>query len=75
MTALLDARARRPGEVFTAPGYDALPAESSIDLAAGERMTVARPAARRCCWRAPTTPRSTLADGISGSTRGVRRRR
>ena len=40
MTALLVLERARPGEVFTAPDYDAAPAESRIDLAAGERMTV-----------------------------------
>src|SRR5207244_376768 len=40
MTALLALERTRPTEVFTAPRYDALPAESQIDLRKGERMTV-----------------------------------
>jgi D-alanyl-D-alanine carboxypeptidase (penicillin-binding protein 5/6) len=40
MTALLSLEEARPAEVFTAPGYDAMPAESRINLRAGERMTV-----------------------------------
>ena len=40
MTALLALERARPREVFTAPEYNALPAESRINLRAGERMTV-----------------------------------
>ena len=40
MTALLSLEEAKPSEVFTAPGYDAMPAESRINLRAGERMTV-----------------------------------
>jgi D-alanyl-D-alanine carboxypeptidase (penicillin-binding protein 5/6) len=40
MTALLSLEEARPGDVFTAPGYAAMPAESRINLRAGERMTV-----------------------------------
>ena len=40
MTALLSLEEAKPAEVFTAPGYDAMPAESRINLRAGERMTV-----------------------------------
>jgi D-alanyl-D-alanine carboxypeptidase (penicillin-binding protein 5/6) len=40
MTALLSLEEARPGQVFTSPGYDAMPAESRINLRAGERMTV-----------------------------------
>ena len=40
MTALLALERARPGDVFTAPEYNALPAESRINLRAGERMTV-----------------------------------
>ena len=40
MTALLSLEEAKPGDVFTAPGYDAMPAESRINLRAGERMTV-----------------------------------
>jgi serine-type D-Ala-D-Ala carboxypeptidase (penicillin-binding protein 5/6) len=41
MTALLALERARPGDVFAAPPYDALPQESKINLAAGERMKVA----------------------------------
>jgi D-alanyl-D-alanine carboxypeptidase (penicillin-binding protein 5/6) len=40
MTALLSLEEARPRVVFTAHGYDAMPAESRINLRAGERMTV-----------------------------------
>jgi serine-type D-Ala-D-Ala carboxypeptidase (penicillin-binding protein 5/6) len=40
MTALLALEEAQPGDVFTAPGYDAMPAESRINLRQGERMTV-----------------------------------
>ena len=40
MTALLSLEEAKPGDVFTAHGYDAMPAESRINLRAGERMTV-----------------------------------
>jgi D-alanyl-D-alanine carboxypeptidase (penicillin-binding protein 5/6) len=40
MTALLSLEEAKPGDVFTAPAYDAMPAESRINLRAGERMTV-----------------------------------
>jgi len=40
MTALLSLEEAKPGDVFTAPGYNAMPAESRINLRAGERMTV-----------------------------------
>ena len=40
MTALLSLEEARPGDVFTAPAYEAAPAESRINLREGERMTV-----------------------------------
>jgi serine-type D-Ala-D-Ala carboxypeptidase (penicillin-binding protein 5/6) len=40
MTALLTLEEARPGEVFTAPAYNAMPAESRINLSPGEEMTV-----------------------------------
>ena len=40
MTALLTLEEARPGDVFTAPAYNAMPAESRINLRAGEEMTV-----------------------------------
>jgi D-alanyl-D-alanine carboxypeptidase (penicillin-binding protein 5/6) len=40
MTALLALEEADPDEVFTAPAYNAMPAESRINLREGERMTV-----------------------------------
>jgi D-alanyl-D-alanine carboxypeptidase (penicillin-binding protein 5/6) len=40
MTALLSLEEAKPGDVFMAPGYNAMAAESRINLRAGERMTV-----------------------------------
>ncbi|HKP20108.1 MAG TPA: D-alanyl-D-alanine carboxypeptidase family protein [Thermoleophilaceae bacterium] len=40
MTALLTLEEAKPRDVFTAPAYDAMPAESRINLREGERMTV-----------------------------------
>jgi serine-type D-Ala-D-Ala carboxypeptidase (penicillin-binding protein 5/6) len=40
MTALLALEEANPDEVFTAPEYNAMPAESRINLREGERMTV-----------------------------------
>ena len=40
MTALLSLEEANPRDVFTAPAYSAMPAESRINLRAGERMTV-----------------------------------
>jgi serine-type D-Ala-D-Ala carboxypeptidase (penicillin-binding protein 5/6) len=40
MTALLALEEAEPDEVFTAPAYNAMPAESRINLREGERMTV-----------------------------------
>ena len=40
MTALLSLEEAKPRDVFTSHGYNAMPAESRINLRAGERMTV-----------------------------------
>jgi serine-type D-Ala-D-Ala carboxypeptidase (penicillin-binding protein 5/6) len=40
MTALLTLEEAKPADVFTAPAYNAMPAESRINLRAGEEMTV-----------------------------------
>ena len=40
MTALLALEEAEPDQVFAAPAYNAMPAESRINLRAGERMTV-----------------------------------
>ena len=67
MTALLVLERARPGEVFTAPDYDAAPAESRIDLAAGERMTVSD-LLEALLLESANDAAVTLADGVSGST-------
>ena len=41
MTALLALERAKPDDVFTAPAYNAMPAESRINLRPGEQMTVA----------------------------------
>ena len=40
MTALLTLEEAKPADVFTAPAYNAMPAESRINLRPGEEMTV-----------------------------------
>ncbi len=67
MTALLTLEQARPGEVFTSPGYDPLPAESRINLADGERMTVAD-LLRALLLESANDAAVTLADGVAGST-------
>jgi D-alanyl-D-alanine carboxypeptidase (penicillin-binding protein 5/6) len=67
MTALLALERARPRDVFTAPPYDALPAESRIDLAAGERMTVAD-LLEALLLESANDAAATLARGVSGST-------
>jgi serine-type D-Ala-D-Ala carboxypeptidase (penicillin-binding protein 5/6) len=67
MTALLTLERAKPDEVFTAPDYDAAPAESRIDLAAGERMTVAD-LLKALLLESANDAAVTLARGVSGST-------
>ena len=67
MTALLVLERARPTEVFTAPEYDAAPAESRIDLAAGERMTVSD-LLKALLLESANDAAVTLARGVSGST-------
>ena len=67
MTALLVLERARPGAVFTAPAYDAAAAESRIDLAAGERMTVAD-LLQALLLESANDAAVTLARGVSGST-------
>jgi serine-type D-Ala-D-Ala carboxypeptidase (penicillin-binding protein 5/6) len=66
MTALLTLERARPGEVFTAPPYDALPAESKINLRAGERMRVSD-LLEALLLESANDAAVTLAEGISGS--------
>jgi D-alanyl-D-alanine carboxypeptidase (penicillin-binding protein 5/6) len=66
MTALLATERARPDEVFTAPEYDALPAESQIHLRKGERMTV-HDLMRALLLESANDAAVTIADGVSGS--------
>jgi serine-type D-Ala-D-Ala carboxypeptidase (penicillin-binding protein 5/6) len=66
MTALLTLERTRPREVFTAPEYDAAPAESRINLQAGERMSV-HDLLEALLLESANDAAATLAQGISGS--------
>jgi serine-type D-Ala-D-Ala carboxypeptidase (penicillin-binding protein 5/6) len=66
MTALLTVERARPGDVFTAPPYNALPVESRINLRAGERMRVGD-LLEGLLLESANDAAVTLAEGISGS--------
>ena len=66
MTALLVLERAKPGDVYTAPRYHAGPAESRIDLAPGERMTVAD-LLEALLLESANDAAATLAKGVSGS--------
>jgi D-alanyl-D-alanine carboxypeptidase (penicillin-binding protein 5/6) len=66
MTALLTLERTRPSEVFTSPGYDPLPAESRINLRAGERMRV-DDLLEALLLESANDAAVTLAESISGS--------
>ncbi len=66
MTALLVLERARPGDVYTAPRYNAGAAESRIDLAPGERMTVAD-LLKALLLESANDAAATLAKGVSGS--------
>ena len=66
MTALLALEQARPSDVFTAPAYDAMPAESRINLRAGEQMTV-HDLLEALLLESANDAAETLADGVSGS--------
>jgi D-alanyl-D-alanine carboxypeptidase (penicillin-binding protein 5/6) len=66
MTALLALERAEPGEVFTAPPYDALPIESQINLSAGERMRVGD-LLEGLLLESANDAAVTLAEGIAGS--------
>jgi D-alanyl-D-alanine carboxypeptidase (penicillin-binding protein 5/6) len=66
MTALLALERAEPGEVFTAPPYDALPVESQINLSAGERMRLGD-LLEGLLLESANDAAVTLAEGISGS--------
>ena len=66
MTALLALERAKPDDVFTAPAYNAMPAESRINLRAGERMTV-HDLLEALLLESANDAAVTLAEGISGS--------
>jgi serine-type D-Ala-D-Ala carboxypeptidase (penicillin-binding protein 5/6) len=66
MTALLALERARPGDVFTAPAYNANPVESRINLRAGERMRV-EDLLEGLLLESANDAAVTLAEGISGS--------
>jgi serine-type D-Ala-D-Ala carboxypeptidase (penicillin-binding protein 5/6) len=66
MTALLALDQARPSDVFTAPAYDAMPAESRINLREGEQMTV-HDLLEALLLESANDAAETLAEGVSGS--------
>ena len=66
MTALLALERAEPGDVFTAPAYDALPQESKINLRRGERMAV-RDLLEALLLESANDAAVTIAEGVSGS--------
>jgi serine-type D-Ala-D-Ala carboxypeptidase (penicillin-binding protein 5/6) len=66
MTALLALEQAKPSDVFTAPAYNALPAESRINLSEGEQMTV-HDLLEALLLESANDAAETLAEGISGS--------
>jgi serine-type D-Ala-D-Ala carboxypeptidase (penicillin-binding protein 5/6) len=67
MTALLTLERVSLTDVFTAPPYQALPAESQIGLKTGERMAV-RDLLRALLLPSANDAAATLAQGVGGST-------
>jgi D-alanyl-D-alanine carboxypeptidase (penicillin-binding protein 5/6) len=66
MTALLSLEGAKPSDVFTAPAYNAAPAESRINLREGERMTV-HDLLEALLLESANDAAVTLAEGVSGS--------
>jgi D-alanyl-D-alanine carboxypeptidase (penicillin-binding protein 5/6) len=66
MTALLALERARPSDVFTAPAYHAMSAESRINLRAGERMTV-HDLLEALLLESANDAAVALAEGVSGS--------
>jgi len=66
MTALLTLESVRLGDVFSAPAYQAGPAESKIGLQPGERMAV-RDLLRALLLPSANDAAATLAQGVEGS--------
>jgi D-alanyl-D-alanine carboxypeptidase (penicillin-binding protein 5/6) len=66
MTALLALERARPGDVFTAPPYSALPQESKIGLRPGEHMKLAD-LLEALLLESANDAAVTIAEGVSGS--------
>ncbi len=66
MTALLALERASPSDVYAAPSYNALPVESKIDLATGERMAV-RDLLEALLLESANDAAVSLAEGVSGS--------
>ena len=66
MTALLSLEQAKPSDVFTAPAYNAMPAESRINLREGEQMTV-HDLLEALLLESANDAAETLAEGVSGS--------
>lgn len=66
MTALLVLERAELSDVFTAPGYDALPVESKINLREGERMRV-EDLLEALLLESANDAAVTIADNVSGS--------
>jgi serine-type D-Ala-D-Ala carboxypeptidase (penicillin-binding protein 5/6) len=66
MTALLALEQAKPNDVFTAPDYNAMPAESRINLREGEQMTV-HDLLEALLLESANDAAETLAEGVSGS--------
>jgi D-alanyl-D-alanine carboxypeptidase (penicillin-binding protein 5/6) len=66
MTALLALERAKPSDVFTAPAYNAMPAESRINLRPGEQMTV-HDLLEALLLESANDAAVTLAEGVSGS--------
>ena len=66
MTALLALEQARPRQVFTAPEYNALPAESRINLRRGERMSV-QDLLEALLLESANDAAAAIAENLSGS--------
>jgi D-alanyl-D-alanine carboxypeptidase (penicillin-binding protein 5/6) len=66
MTAMLALEAAQPDEIFTAPAYQAQPAESRINLREGERMSV-QDLLEALLLESANDAAVALAENISGS--------
>jgi D-alanyl-D-alanine carboxypeptidase (penicillin-binding protein 5/6) len=66
MTALLVLERAKPGQVFTAPAYSGIPAESKIGLREGERMRV-DDLLEALLLESANDAAVTIAEGVAGS--------